>query len=285
MALIPGTIPVTGTFAPTDSTDDYAVTDPIYGIDGLRNVADKTVRNAIPSNRRRAGMLVGTQDDGNYWQLLPGPWTFTDADWALFLPADITQIVDGAIAGIEILDEFETVGVDITKINFVGNGVEVLTSSPQEPGQVTVFIDRKLGNKKHIYADEMIQIDADYQYFIYGDFTVEGTVDNYGEIVIANGGIDLLGDGEVNNIGDGTINLVNLATGDSINVAIKTFTIGAGGGSTTVTHNLNTLDFTWETRDGNDTVEVDLVRINNNEVQITATDAVSGSIIFFAKQT
>lgn len=283
MSLIPGTIPVTGTFAPTDSTDDYAVTDPIYGIDGLRNVADKTVRNAIPSNRRRAGMLVGTQDDGNYWQLLPGPWTFTNADWKLFLPANITEVVDGAIKGIEILDEFETVGVDITKINFVGDGVEVLTSSPQEPGQVTVFIDRKLGHKKHIYAEETIRIEADYQYFIYGDFTVEGTVNNYGEIVIANGSLDLQGAGEVNNIGDGTINLVNLATGDSVRAVIKSFTIGAGGGVVTVTHDLDTLDFTWEARDGNDTIEVDLVRINNNEVDISATDAVSGNIIFFAK--
>jgi hypothetical protein len=81
MAGIPGSVTVTGFIAPTDTTDTYAVTDPLYGIDGLRSVADHAARNNITTPRRRAGMLVYTQNDALYWQLLPSPWSNTDSDW------------------------------------------------------------------------------------------------------------------------------------------------------------------------------------------------------------
>lgn len=84
MAAIPGSIRVTGFIAPTDSTDTYACTDPIYGIDGLRSVADLTERNAISNERRREGMLAYTQSDSSYWTLLPSPWSGTNADWTPF---------------------------------------------------------------------------------------------------------------------------------------------------------------------------------------------------------
>jgi hypothetical protein len=81
---IPGTVQVTGDIAPTDVSDTYATHDSIYGRGGLREVADHTVRNAIPVDRRRAGMLVFTSSDAKYWRLLPGAPTFTDADWIEF---------------------------------------------------------------------------------------------------------------------------------------------------------------------------------------------------------
>ncbi len=84
---IPGTVPVGGIFAPTDITDEYPVSDPIYAIDGLRNVASLSERNAIPELRRRAGMLVGvttgSPEQTYYYKLLPGPWTMGDSDWEL----------------------------------------------------------------------------------------------------------------------------------------------------------------------------------------------------------
>lgn len=85
MAAIPGSVRVTGFIGPTDSTDTYAVTDAKYGRDGLRNVADNTERNAITADRRRQGMVVGTDSDGKYWYLKPSPWNFDDTDWELFL--------------------------------------------------------------------------------------------------------------------------------------------------------------------------------------------------------
>jgi len=81
MAQIPGSIPVTGILAPTDSIDTYPVYDPQYGIDGLRSVADATERNAISNGRRRHGMIVFTQNDGKYWVLNQSPWAGNNTDW------------------------------------------------------------------------------------------------------------------------------------------------------------------------------------------------------------
>lgn len=93
MAPIPGSVSVTGILAPTDTTDTYAVTDPSYGIDGLRSVADHTARNAISNARRRFGMLVFTQSDGLYWTLKNSPWTGTDSDWASLTLSSSTALV------------------------------------------------------------------------------------------------------------------------------------------------------------------------------------------------
>lgn len=92
---IPGAIPVTGFIGPTDSNDTYAVTDALYGVDGYRSVSGITVRNAITQERRREGMLVYTQNDNNVWQLLEGPWTFTDSDWKLFISSAATASLSG----------------------------------------------------------------------------------------------------------------------------------------------------------------------------------------------
>jgi len=88
MPAIPGSVSITGVIAPTDTTDTYAITDSIYGIDGLRSVADHTARNAIPDARRRFGMLVFTQNDQLYWKLKVGPWTGTSTDWASYTLSD-----------------------------------------------------------------------------------------------------------------------------------------------------------------------------------------------------
>jgi hypothetical protein len=66
---IPGVVKVTGTIGPTDITDAYACIDPIYGIDGLRSVANITERNNITTPRRRYGMIVFVQSEQTYYQL------------------------------------------------------------------------------------------------------------------------------------------------------------------------------------------------------------------------
>lgn len=66
---IAGTIQLTGQIAPTDVTDTYALTDPLFSIDGLRSVADHTERDVISTARRREGMLVYTRNDSKYWKL------------------------------------------------------------------------------------------------------------------------------------------------------------------------------------------------------------------------
>jgi hypothetical protein len=64
MAVIPGSIRVTGFIAPTDSTDTYPTHDDTYGKGGYRVVANLTERNAIPADRRKEGLLVKVLNAG-----------------------------------------------------------------------------------------------------------------------------------------------------------------------------------------------------------------------------
>jgi hypothetical protein len=72
---------VTGTLVPTDTADTFGTHDAAFGVDGLRSVADHAARNAITSDRRRAGMMVFTQNDAAYWSLNDSPWAGDDTDW------------------------------------------------------------------------------------------------------------------------------------------------------------------------------------------------------------
>ena len=58
MPSIPGSVPITGFVAPTDDADTYPSHSEEYGKGGYRSVATVTDRDAIPSARRKAGMVV-----------------------------------------------------------------------------------------------------------------------------------------------------------------------------------------------------------------------------------
>jgi len=278
--MIPGTIPVTGQLAPTDPTDNYAIIDPRYGIDGFRNVDTFAERNAIPELRRRAGMLVGVaEDNNNIYQLKPGPWTYTDSDWVLFLPG--TGVPNGQ-SSIDILQNDVPILTNVTKLNFIGDSVLISVPSPSSD-QVDIYIEKKWGTKKFINSIETITVFPDYQYFIYGDLIVEGIFNNYGEVVIANGNLILQGGGQFNNLGSGILKLINLATGDSIRVVIKNFS-AISGVPLVLTHDLNTKDFTFNVREGNTLIDVQLTHIDDNSVEIvTTSDVNSATIIFQSK--
>lgn len=63
MALIPGSIGLTGVAAPKDDSEDFYTLDPTYGIDGLRSVPTVSAMNSIPVLRRRFGMFVVVNAD------------------------------------------------------------------------------------------------------------------------------------------------------------------------------------------------------------------------------
>lgn len=79
-----GGVEVLGFISPTEPTDEYPVIDPLYGIDGFRNVNTLSDLNSIPNLRRRAGMVVGVSGGTQYYKLNPQPWTNTFSDWSLF---------------------------------------------------------------------------------------------------------------------------------------------------------------------------------------------------------
>lgn len=99
MSAIPGTV-VGGAIVPSDTADTYPVTDPQWGLGGLRTVQSTTLRNAIPVQRLQKGMEVHVIDTGITYRLKDS-WTgglTIDADWEVAIGAS------GGITGSGIVD-------------------------------------------------------------------------------------------------------------------------------------------------------------------------------------
>jgi len=85
MGEISGGVQVLGFISPTNTSDQYAVIDPIYGIDGWRNVGSLADMYAIPNARRRIGMVVGVSGTPvTYYTLTGNTWTGAASDWTPF---------------------------------------------------------------------------------------------------------------------------------------------------------------------------------------------------------
>jgi len=77
-----GGIGIMGFISPMDTEDTYAVIDPLYGIDGLRNVETIEELNSVSFERRRPGMIVGVGGGGSYYKLKNlNDWSFDITDW------------------------------------------------------------------------------------------------------------------------------------------------------------------------------------------------------------
>jgi hypothetical protein len=146
--MIPGTVPLTGPIAPTETTDTYPVQTSTYGKGGHHEVANAAARNAITTLRRTTGMLATTQDDGQTWKLNPEPWDGTDADWSQFgnelavvtyaaaLPVAAT-VADTAPAGV--------VGVEWTVVLVKGNDHRIsLLTAIRDGGGVVSFLESQV---------------------------------------------------------------------------------------------------------------------------------------------
>jgi len=101
MANIPGSVRLTGFIAPTDSTDTFPVTDPTWGLGGLRRVSGTTERDLISTGRRESGMLVYSEDDDNYYKLGTG---LTNSDWTVFMTGggsgNFLSLSGGTVTGV-----------------------------------------------------------------------------------------------------------------------------------------------------------------------------------------
>ena len=106
MSQITGSVVVTGFISPSDTTDQYAVIDPIYGIDGLRNVATLSAMYTIPYPRRRLGMVVGvgvSGSSGTYYKLISDPGagqSTTIANWSQFAASSVSTLSDVALSSL-----------------------------------------------------------------------------------------------------------------------------------------------------------------------------------------
>ena len=89
-------IPVTGLISPVYNTDNYPVIDPLFGIDGLRNVYALSDMYNIPIEKRRGGMLVGvnstSSNNTTYYTLKPQGGGVT---WSVGGNSEWIQLITG----------------------------------------------------------------------------------------------------------------------------------------------------------------------------------------------
>ena len=76
-----GGVGIMGVLTPMDTRDTYAVVDPVYGIDGLRNVLSISDLHNVPPTRRRSGMIVGVNGGESYYKLKNVNWKYDLTDW------------------------------------------------------------------------------------------------------------------------------------------------------------------------------------------------------------
>lgn len=63
---------IAASIVPFDNEDTYATHEDTYGKGGWKSVVDITERNAIPQERRKIGMAVYVQEDGQIYVLKDG---------------------------------------------------------------------------------------------------------------------------------------------------------------------------------------------------------------------
>jgi hypothetical protein len=204
--------------------------------------------------------------------------TYTEMDDNLLY---LEELASGGTGGtgpgvLNIKYEGSLITTSTTDINFLGSGA----SATGGTGQSDIFIPA--GNKKTIPYGDTFTIPEYYQNFIYGDFVVEGTLNNYGEVVIANGGLILGATGQVNNLGTGNVRLLNLTSGSSVQVVVKNFNT-LPFLPLTITHGMGTTNFIYSAKELNTPIDLDLIILNPYQVTITTVAAVSGNITFQSK--
>jgi len=227
-------IPVSGIISPIFLNDNYPVIDPVFGIDGLRNVGSLLDMYNIPLEKRRAGMVVGIPDVFNntviYYKLKPQGSGLT---WSVGTSSDWDGFFSSATGSIPI---------------------------------------------KHNIVNETIQVPTNTLYLVYGDLIVGtgGSFLNGGKTVILNGNLYTQSTGQFTNTG--IFSTVSLAYQQKI---VKTFSAIANVGIT-VSHGLNTSDFTYTIRDGYNFVQANVeISSSNptNDIIVTCATQISVATI------
>lgn len=220
-----------------------AYADEIKG--GLHSVSNTSDRDLIPRDRREFGMLVYIQLTNEFYQLLQinSSDEFDNLNWALINfggdtttwinPVITRTSIDPSLLSPSIGDRYLIVsgtGAWFGYDNYVAewNGswqfttpIEALTLRVNDEvdciycyvGGVWVkqsFVTDTFVIKYDITPSENIIVATNSEYFLYGDLNVDGQLDVWGKLVVANGTFS--GTGSINPMGGGTIQQVELLT-------------------------------------------------------------------------
>ena len=134
-----GGVGIMGFISPMDTNDSYAVIDPIYGIDGFRNVESINDLDLIPFPRRRSGMVVGVNGGEKYFKLKKISWVFNISDWE---------------------------EVDLTKIIFVDK--ETPQGLVNDDNRTFELSSEPILNSEHVYLNGLLQ-DSEDDYVLIGN--------------------------------------------------------------------------------------------------------------------
>lgn len=139
MAEIPGSVPLTGKVAPTDTTDTFATHVDIYGEGGYMTVANTTERDAITTERRKQGMAVFVNDTNEMYILQDG---VTNADWVLFTggggSGDMQDVFDNSTPNVTAVDYSKELSLSAGDVNILtdtsGSGASNITLQTSDSG-------------------------------------------------------------------------------------------------------------------------------------------------------
>lgn len=210
-------------------------------------------------------------NNGIIWIGPPGYATASTPTTQTFYYTDENCEIFDLIEPLTVEQESQSVEEGTTTLNFTGPGVLVTNPSNK-------VVNVAVGTKNKIRQGDVITVSPDYQYFVYGNLTVEGVVNNYGEVVVANGVVAIMPSGQFNNLGTGLLKVINFATGESMQVVIKTFNTLASV-PFIIDHGLGTKEFTYNVREGNIPIDVDIVHLNLNQIVVTTTVAVTNAVM------
>ena len=94
--------------------------------------------------------------------------------------------------------------------DITANGIYSLTYNGTYFQMTTPFTSDAYNIQYYIAPGEVITVQENEQYWVYGDLTIEGSIENYGHVIIANGALNLVNSGSFNNLMAGELVLVDL---------------------------------------------------------------------------
>jgi hypothetical protein len=144
---IPGTITILQPLDPNTESDPTPITNPRYGLGGLRSVGTTANRDDIPQERREEGMMVYVQDTDIYYALVGGTG---NGNWIEFTPSGLGPEGPTGQQGatgpqIIIIDSFATsipalVKKGSSNTSLSGNTMTLSYAGQQIPATGSVFL-------------------------------------------------------------------------------------------------------------------------------------------------